>query len=241
MFRKQDGKFTLIELLIVIAIIAILASLLLPSLNKARERAKTIHCVSNLKGVSALFFSYANDNKGFMPLNNVSASTTLNFPKTQWCNLLVKGGYISDNKSLSCPSVFPYGQRNVRTAGDLDNYQTYGANIGPYAGGGSIRYKSAGSVPFSGLWHGSLKTLQPSCFPILADTIQYDAAGKFVMQNHYFYWPAYNLSGSATNGRVHTRHAQKCSVAAADGHVTTANRVELIEQMGFRDDGIYIF
>lgn len=92
MFRKQDGKFTLIELLIVIAIIAILASLLLPSLNKARERAKTIHCASNLKGVGALFFSYANDSKGFMPLNNVSASTTLNFPKTQWCNLLVKGG-----------------------------------------------------------------------------------------------------------------------------------------------------
>ena len=241
MFRKQDGKFTLIELLIVIAIIAILASLLLPSLNKARERAKTIHCVSNLKGVGALFFSYANDNKGFMPLNNVSESTTLNFPKSQWCSLLVRGGYIADNTGQSCPSVSPFGKRNLRDIGDLNFYSTYGANIGPYSGGGSIRYKSAGSRPFSGAWHGSLKTLQPSCFPILADTIQYDAAGNFLAQNHYFYWPTYNLSGSATSGRVHTRHAHECNVTAADGHVTTANRVELIEQMGFRDSGIYIF
>ena len=59
--------FTLIELLIVISVIAILISLLLPSLGKARDTAKRIKCTANLKQINTLAALYYSDNNGFTP------------------------------------------------------------------------------------------------------------------------------------------------------------------------------
>ena len=67
MKRKINKKFTLIELLVVIAIIAILSSMLLPALGKAREKGRSITCLSNCKQIVSALQQYYVDSNGFYP------------------------------------------------------------------------------------------------------------------------------------------------------------------------------
>lgn len=99
---KRSG-FTLIELLVVIAIIAILAALLLPALSRAKQRAKSIQCLSNVRQWGQLFALYCSDNNDSMP---IGWSVMANGYKGAWMSAL--RSYYSNPDIRVCPATLHF-------------------------------------------------------------------------------------------------------------------------------------
>ena len=75
---NRPRAFTLVELLVIIGIIALLISILLPSLNRARETANRVKCASNLRQIGQALLMYSNDNKGAYPRTQLSTAVGSN-------------------------------------------------------------------------------------------------------------------------------------------------------------------
>ena len=191
-------NFTLVELLVVVAIIAILAALLMPVLDKARKAGQAASCQNNLKQQGVAFIAYADDYNGNYPVDTPGKPHLTCLPLSPY--LGVKGEVENDHynprlgyngsKAFYCPS-----QENLACGSNLSDY-----------GGWHKRWNSN---KFETLKFFRVK--QPSTCYLRLDSV-------YGWEPQYRNCGVVNLTGE---GHIAYRHSDRSNSLFWDGHVGT--------------------
>jgi len=213
MKRSGNTFFTLIELLISIAIIAILAGLLLPALNAARRKAQTMQCMNFQRQLGITLLQYTDDNNSCFPPNSIDSDWPGMMGRWYMGDYLVR--YLGSPGKLKTLTLCPSTDFNSEPGG---------TGTRPDSSYGMAINTSTSSFRITG-WHNPLSNALMMMDYGREGRWYYNGGGGPLQKNFLQY--SYFFNDDPTKQKstaVFTRHTQKANLLFADGHMESITK-----------------